>query len=78
MFKGHAKFMGCTGPMQMGYGPGAFFTHIKNRGSTFFRKRIYGANTFFFHCHTLFFTLDTICADSKDKPMTGCKNQLKV
>ena len=37
---------------------------------------MYGANAFFFHFHESFFTLDIICADNKDKPMAGCKNQL--
>ena len=31
----------------------------------------------FVHFYALSFTLDTICADNKDKPMAGCKNQLK-
>ena len=30
----------------------------------------------FVHFYDLYFTLDTICADNKDKPMAGCKNQL--
>ena len=42
----------------------------------FFRKHIYGANTFFIHFHVLFFILDIICADNKDKSMAGYKNQL--
>ena len=54
--------------------PRLFCTHINNGGSTFLRKHIYGANTFFIHFHALFFTLDTICADRKDK--LGCKSQL--
>ena len=29
----------------------------------------------FVHFYALFFTLDTIFADNKDKPMAGCKNQ---
>ena len=53
-----------------------FSTHINSGTGTIFRKPVYGADTFFIHFYELFFTLDTICADNKDKPMTGCKNQL--
>ena len=35
-----------------------------------------GANTLFDQFYALLFTPDTICADDKDKPMAGCKNQL--
>ena len=69
--------MGYTGSVQMGSGARTFSTHVNNGGGTFFRKHIYWANTFFLHFYALFFTLDTICADNKDKPMAGCKNQLK-
>ena len=31
---------------------------------------------FFAHFSELLFTLDTICADNKDKPMAGSKNQI--
>ena len=68
--------MGYTGLVQLGYGGRTFSTHINNGGGTFFRKHIYGANTFFVQFYALFFTLDTICADNQDKPMAGCKNQL--
>ena len=69
---GHEEFMGYTGPVQMGYGARTFYKHINNRVGTFFRKHMYGASTFY----ELFFTLDTIYADNKDKPMAGYKNQL--
>ena len=39
-------------------------------------KHIYGENTFLFIFMNYFLTLDTICGDTKDKPMAGCKNQL--
>ena len=65
--------MGYMGLVQMRYGERIFSTHINNRAGTFFRKHIYGANTFFCSFHELFFTLGTICADNKDKPMAGCK-----
>ena len=68
--------MGYTGPVQMGYRAMTFSTHINNRAGTFFRKHIDGANTFSIHFYELFFALDTFCADNKDKPMAGCKNQL--
>ena len=68
--------MGYTGPVQMGYRERTFSTHTNNRGGTFFRKHIYGTNTFFIHFYALLFTLGTICVDNKDKPMAGCKNQL--
>ena len=68
--------MGYMGPVQMGYGARSFYTHINNGTGTVFRKHIYGANTFLGHYYELFFTQDTICADNKDKPMAGCKNQL--
>ena len=76
LLRGHAKFMGYMGPVQMGYRAMTFSTHINNSRWHFFRKHIYGANTFFIHFYALFYTLDTICADNKDKPMAGCKNQL--
>ena len=60
----------------MGYGARTFYTHINNGAGTFFRKHIYGANTFSFIFYELFFTPDTVSADNKDKPMAGCKNQL--
>ena len=60
----------------MGCGARTFSTHINNGAGTFFRKHIYGANTFFVHFYELLFTLDTICANNKDKHMAGCKNQL--
>ena len=65
--------MGYMGPVQMVWGKD-FSTHINNGGGTSFRKHIYGANTFFIHFCGLFFTVDTICADNKDKLMAGCKN----
>ena len=46
--RGHAKFMGYMGPMQMGYGARIFPAHINSGGGTFFRKHIDGANTFSF------------------------------
>ena len=60
----------------MGYGARTFSTDINNRGGTFFRKHIYMGKYFFVHFYALFFALDTICADKKDKLMSGCKNQL--
>ena len=39
--RGHAKFMGHTGPVQIGYGARTFFTHINNGGGTLFRKHVY-------------------------------------
>ena len=46
-------------------------------GQAHFLENIYtGENTFLFIFMNYFFTLDTICADNKDKPMAGCKNQL--
>ena len=58
-------------------GARTFSTHINNEGGTFFKKHIYiGQKLFSFIFIALFFTLDTICADNKDKCMTGCKNQL--
>ena len=60
--------MGYIGPVQIGYGAKTFSTHINNGGGTFFRKHIYGANTFFIHFGALYFTLDTVWADNKDKP----------
>ena len=48
-----------------------FPAHVNNG-----EARIYLANTFFIQFYALFFTLDTICADNKDKPDAGCKNQL--
>ena len=68
--------MSYMGPVQMGYRARTFPTQINNEGGTFFRKHSYGANTFFRYFCALFFTLDTICADNKDKSMTGCKNRL--
>ena len=59
----------------MGYGARTFSIHVNNGRGTFFRKHICEANTFFIHFYALYFTLDTICADNKDKPMAGCKNQ---
>ena len=53
-----------------------FFYTYKQWGGTFFRKHIYGKIVFFVHFCASFFTLDTICADHKDKPMAGFKNQL--
>ena len=44
--RGHAKFMGYTGLVQMGYR--ARTTHINNGAGTFFRKHIYGENSFLF------------------------------
>ena len=32
---GHAKFMGYTGPVQMGYGARTFSAHINNGAGTF-------------------------------------------
>ena len=63
-----------TGPVQMG--ARTFSTHINNGGGTFSRKHTYGANTFFLHFYAIFFTPGTSCADNKDKPIAGCKNQL--
>ena len=68
--------MGYMGLVQMGYGARTFSTYINNGTGTIFRKHRYGANTFFVHFYKLLFTLDTICADNKDKPKTGCKSQL--
>ena len=42
----------------------------------FLEKTYVQGKYFFVHFYELFFTLDTICADNKDKPMAGCKNQL--
>ena len=70
--------MGYTGPVKMEYGARTFSTHVTNREGTFSRKHTYGANSLFIHFYALFFISDTICADNKEKPMTGCKiNQLK-
>ena len=74
--RGHAKFMGYTGLVQMGYGARTVSAHINNGAGTLFMKHIYGDNTFLFIFMNYFLTLDTICADNKDKPMAGCKNQL--
>ena len=68
--------MGYTSPVQMGYGAMTFSTYRNNESGTFFRKHVYGANTFLFIFMHYLFTLDTICAESKDKPMAGCKNRL--
>ena len=76
MLRGHAKFMGYTGPVQMGHRGRTFSTHINNGGGTFFRKHIHGANTFFIHFYALFLTLDTICADNKEKPMAASKTSI--
>ena len=67
--------MGYTGPVQIGYEAGASFTHIYNRGNTFL-ENIYTMQILFHSFSFIIFTLDTICADSKDKPIAGCKNQL--
>ena len=48
VLRGHAKFVGYMGPVQMGYGAMAFSTHINNGAGTFFRKHKYGANIFSF------------------------------
>ena len=64
------------GLVQMGYGARTFSTHINNGRGPFFRKHIHGANTLLVHSYELFFVLDTTCAENKDKPMAGCKNQL--
>ena len=53
-----------------------FSTHINSGAGRFFRKHVYWTNTFFVHFYELFFTLDTIRVDNKDKPMVGCKNQV--
>ena len=54
-----------------------FFPHILTTGEAYFLENIYmGQMLFFAHFCALFFTLDTICADHKDKLMVGCKNQL--
>ena len=67
--------MGYMVPVQIWYGKRTFSAHINNGAGTLFRKHIYGANTFLF-IFVNYFSLDTICADNKDKPMAGCKNQL--
>ena len=41
-----------------------------------FLENIYKGQILFVHFHGLSFTLDTVCADNKDKPVSGCKNQL--
>ena len=65
------------GRCKCGTGQGLFLhMHRKNGGGAFFKKHIHGANTFFIHFYVLLFTLGTISADNKEKPMAGCKNQL--
>ena len=48
LLRGHVKFMGYTGPVQIGYGARTFSTHINNGAGTFFRKHIYGQIPFLF------------------------------
>ena len=60
--------------VEMGVRGKDFFYTYKQWGRYIFRKHIYEANAFSFIFYELFFTLDTICADNKDRPMAGCKN----
>ena len=69
------KIYGLYGASANGVRGKDFSTHINNGRGTSFRKHVWG-KYFFVHLYALFFTLDTICADNKDKPMAGCKNQL--
>ena len=60
------------GQCKWGAGPG-FFPHILTTGEAYFLENIYMGQILFAHFCALFFTLDTICADNKDKRMVGCK-----
>ena len=59
----------------MGYRARTFSTHI-NMGEARCLENIYMEHILFHSLLCIIFTLDTICADNKDKPMAGCKNQL--
>ena len=59
--RGHAKFIGYMGPVQMGYLARTFPTHVNKGGDTFFRKHIYGANTFCSFLCIIFYTRYYLC-----------------
>ena len=68
--------MGHMGAVQMRYRTMTFSTQRNNQGGTFL-ETIYIWGKYFFHSFLcIIFTVDTICADNKDKPMAGRKNQL--
>ena len=62
------------GQCKWGTGQGRFL-HIYKTGRHIFLENIYMGHiyTFSVHFYALFFTLDTICADNKDKPMAAAK-----
>ena len=71
MLRDHAKFLGYMGLVQMVYRGKTFSTHVNN-GEAHFSENIYMlGNTFLVHFYALFFTLDTICAEYKDKTIAS-------
>ena len=60
----------------MGYGARTFSTRINTKGGTCLENIHTGKILFSVYFYSLFFTLDTICADNNDKPTAGYKNQL--
>ena len=73
--RGHAKFMGYTGPAQMGYRARIFHTYINNGAGTFLGN-IYMGQILFGSLLSIIFTPDTIYADNKGKPMAGCQSRI--
>ena len=62
--------MGNTGPVQIRYGARTLFIQIDNGGSRFL-ENIYTGKILLRSFLCIIFTLDTICADNKDKPIAG-------
>ena len=61
--RGHAKFIGYTGPVQMGYEARTFSTHKNNGAGTFFIKHIQytGQILFCSFLWTIFYTRYYLC-----------------
>ena len=59
----------------MGYRAKTLSTYKKKLQADFLQNIHMEQILFSFIFMNYFFTLDTICADKKDKPMKGCKNQ---
>ena len=72
--KGPCKIYGLNGASANGARDHDFFYTYEQWWRQFLEN--IHTNSYFVHFHALFFTLDTTCADNKDKPITGCKNQL--
>ena len=74
-YKGPCKIYALYGAGANGVRGHYVSPRINNRGGSFV-ENIYSGKYFFVQFYSLFLTLDTTCADNKDKPMAGCKNQL--